>query len=525
MSVELIRKEVELREMPKKETVQTVKERDMIVPDGKPDVQHILYLNGEMSIDQIDVQNDRIVYKGQVNVTILYSSNDDQEIYCMQGNIPLEDFIIMEGVDSEHKVEVDYNIEHIHWNILNERKLNVKAIISVTVEAIKRKNAELVVDTTSNEQGKRKVYTQTKTLNVIQLADSGSDSLSVKDELTIMQGMDSVGEMLSMTTTIKEDQIKRTDTEILYNGMVEVKTLYKGQSEEMPLQIATHRIPFAGNVDVMKSDEEIYWDATMEVRPVAIQVAPDFDGEDRVIELECQVDMRYSTYNKETQEVINDVYSPGNKIEMTTGEMCYMTLVGRDSTRVTKKEVMELGTQAPSMDEIVSVQLKPSIDDKEIDGDKLIVKGMMEVKLVYLGGEGMPPIQTAIEMFPFVQELNIPGMSTDDYVILRVIPKDVDVSPYNKEGVMIEYVLDILADVYHEGKMRTIDAIEVVEMSKEEINACPSITVYIVKKGDALWDIAKRFNTTVQDITQINELDVAAPLHQGQKLIVMKKKI
>ena len=80
-----------------------------------------------------------------------------------------------------------------------------------------------------------------------------------------------------------------------------------------------------------------------------------------------------------------------------------------------------------------------------------------------------------------------------------------------------------MANVYNKGNIQTINQVDVADMDKEELNSYPSITVYIVKKGDTLWNLAKRFNTTVQDIVEINDLDENAPINIGQKLIILKK--
>ena len=55
MSVELIKKPITLDEMTKKESVQVIKERDLIVPDGKPDMQSVVQIDGRINMDQIDV--------------------------------------------------------------------------------------------------------------------------------------------------------------------------------------------------------------------------------------------------------------------------------------------------------------------------------------------------------------------------------------------------------------------------------------------------------------------------------------
>ena len=60
-------------------------------------------------------------------------------------------------------------------------------------------------------------------------------------------------------------------------------------------------------------------------------------------------------------------------------------------------------------------------------------------------------------------------------------------------------------------------------MTKEEMDAYPSMTVYQVKKGDSLWSLAKRYNTTVKDIQELNDIEVPESLREGQKVIILKK--
>ena len=54
----------------------------------------------------------------------------------------------------------------------------------------------------------------------------------------------------------------------------------------------------------------------------------------------------------------------------------------------------------------------------------------------------------------------------------------------------------------------------------EAFNNMPGITGYIVKNGDTLWNIAKQFYTTVEDIKEMN--DINEEVKQGQKLLIVK---
>ena len=46
---------------------------------------------------------------------------------------------------------------------------------------------------------------------------------------------------------------------------------------------------------------------------------------------------------------------------------------------------------------------------------------------------------------------------------------------------------------------------------------------YTVQLNDTLWDLAKKFNTTVDDIVDLNNIENHDLIYQGQKLLILKK--
>jgi len=67
-----------------------------------------------------------------------------------------------------------------------------------------------------------------------------------------------------------------------------------------------------------------------------------------------------------------------------------------------------------------------------------------------------------------------------------------------------------------------IDQVEEKPLDMEKIRNMPGITVYMVKQEDTLWDIAKRFYTTVEEICSLNELE-EEKVSPCQPLLLVKK--
>ncbi|WP_070000033.1 DUF3794 and LysM peptidoglycan-binding domain-containing protein [Cellulosilyticum sp. I15G10I2] len=520
MSVELIRKPITLDEMTRRESVQVIKERDIIVPDGKPDMKRILQLDGKVNIDQLDVSQDRILYRGKIDILVLYTTeNNESNVYTMKGNIPLEDFVILEGVDKDQRIDFEYDIEHMSYNILNERKLNVKAIMQLDAAATRSKQTTVIcgIDTEAP------IQTREEEIEVITLGTEKEDRVIVREDLTVMQAKPSIAEILKSYVQIQEEQVKRTEAELMYNGILEVSTMYKAGGGEDTIEIINHRIPFEGRVDLPKDDGEVFWDCTLSVAPSYMQVAPDYDGEDRVIESEFIVTAKYYKFNKTVQPTICDLHCPGKKVSTSDKVLEYMNLHNRVHLSIPKKEAIMIENFIPENNEVFSVVIRPNVEEKLIADDKLTIKGVLEVKTIYIAKEVGSVIDTAVNIVPFAQEIEVKGIAKKASVVPRIMAKDVKIYSQGKKEVVVEYMLDSTAEIYTKGNLNVLEEISLEDMTKEELDQYPSMTVYQVKKGDSLWELAKRFNTSVKDIQEINGIDMPDALHTGQKIIILKK--
>lgn len=79
--------------------------------------------------------------------------------------------------------------------------------------------------------------------------------------------------------------------------------------------------------------------------------------------------------------------------------------------------------------------------------------------------------------------------------------------------------LEMSIDVSKIMEVKVIDDIEVTDGDDENIY---SIVVYFVKPGDTLWNIAKKFKSTIQAIALVNGIDDENKINIGQQLFIPK---
>ena len=68
-----------------------------------------------------------------------------------------------------------------------------------------------------------------------------------------------------------------------------------------------------------------------------------------------------------------------------------------------------------------------------------------------------------------------------------------------------------------------IEKVEEKPLDMKKLQAMPGILVYMVKPGDELWDIARKYHTSIQEIRTINALKENQEPSPGTPLLVVKK--
>lgn len=69
----------------------------------------------------------------------------------------------------------------------------------------------------------------------------------------------------------------------------------------------------------------------------------------------------------------------------------------------------------------------------------------------------------------------------------------------------------------NERELRLIDNIEEAKESNRETF---SIVIYYTKEGDTLWNIAKKFGSTVDEIVKVNNIENPDVIMPGEQLFI-----
>ncbi|MDR1558524.1 MAG: DUF3794 domain-containing protein [Clostridiales bacterium] len=520
MENQLVKEKVYLDQTIDRESTQILLEGDIIVPDVKPDMAQILSTDAKVLIEKTEVSADRVNFIGKLDVEVLYiAKGADKSVYSMSVTAPIDDFINLEGVTRDMWVDAKAELANIDYKMLNDRKINYRAVVNVSVGAEYPEAREIVVnieDVPENQLLK-------STLNLNKTVENKLDHFTVKDQITLPSSKPNIQEIIQCSTQISNKDIRIAAGRVNISGDLFVSALFKGDSDENLVEFIENEIPFNGSVDVTGVNDDMFADVTLNVQDQYVQVRPDSDGEDRVLDIEVSVGVILKVYSTREIEILEDAYSIDQQLDIVKDKVRYPKLVCRNRNQTTIKEVIQVDNNSPDILQIFRVKGSVLLDDIKIIDDKIIAEGAIQADILYLAESDDTPIYSFGSVIPYRQIIETKGSTPDMSVNLDISIDHIAFNMLSKRETEVRFLLTFNTQVIEEKNVDVVSDIGFKELDPIVLDNMSSMTIYVVQADDNLWKIAKRYNTGIDDLLSVNDIESPSKIFPGQKLLILKK--
>lgn len=520
MSLELVKEDILLNHKAGRDSSQLLLEGDLIVPDIKPDISSILRADGKVILEEEKISDDRISFKGELKVNLLYQARKAEKlVHSMMASIPIEDFIHVEGLDKDAQVTLIPTLEHLEYKVINDRKVNMKAVVTILAQINQEINCKIIKDISDMPN----MQTRKGNLMVNNTVENKKDRFAVKEELNLPAGKPNIREVLQTDISVSDKEMRAMDGKVMVKGTLLVSTLYIGDNEESLVEVVEHEVPFNGYIEAKNAGENMLVNGRLAIADQSIQPMADEDGEDRVLDMEAVIGADIRVTQNEEINLVEDAYCINEKLDISRENMTYPEFVGKNKNKSTIKETIVIDGKYPEMMQVCKVWGTVRLDDVELMDDKLIAEGVVDLDVLYIAKSDSQPVGVASASIPFEQEIEVKGARKDMEVDIAAEIEDISFNMLGEREVEIRVTLGFDVFVTQEKNGTIITDLLVNEEGKEEFEELASAVIYVVQRDDSLWSIAKKYNTTIEDLVQLNEIENPDRIYPGQKLLVLKK--
>ena len=103
---------------------------DYNVPDAKPDIGRMIQNKGDVTMEEVRLNDGHAFLRGNLNVDLLYVGEEEGRVYSLSARLPIEETLNLEGIVSGDKLCLKWEIEDLSLYLIHSRKLNIKAVVT-----------------------------------------------------------------------------------------------------------------------------------------------------------------------------------------------------------------------------------------------------------------------------------------------------------------------------------------------------------------------------------------------------------
>ncbi len=505
MNIKFAKNNLSVNQIVLQKTEKFIVVEDEIVPDIKPDILSIISTSGNVCIQKKEVQDGKIKIDGTIEGYVVYIANDEKSnIRAINTTMPFSKIIEIPEITSSMVVCEKAVIQNIECKALNERKINLKASIEVNFMVYSKEEVEYI----ENIEDTKNVETLSKSLNVNALVGCGDTKVYAKDTVSI-ESTDNLVDIMKVNVSVENIENKVSYNKILTKADGVFKIMYL--TDEGRIETKQAVIPIIGFLDMQNVEEDNLCDISFELKN--LEVRPN-NMEEHSVYVEAEFEILGIIYKKQNINIIEDLYGRQEILNYNKKEVKIMatreSVIQKYSLKKQEK-IDELGNN-----KIYDMQVKCVILKENVENNRITYQGNNEITFIYEKNNGMGlGTKTLAEPFEFTIESDLIKSKSSIQTSVKIIQKDAVVMSADLVDIKLEQ--EFCANICTEENIKVIENIKEDETRSIEKF---SIVIYYAKSNDNLWKIAKRFGSTVDEITKINNLENEAKILPGEQLFI-----
>lgn len=514
--MELIKRNIHMDRVKTEAVTQFTLEDDLNIPDSKPDVNTLNLEKGELIIDEIRPGTDFVNVRGYLAYVVLYHTQEEgSSLVTLEGRVPFDERVNLRGVVPADNVSVDGDVEDLTVSMINSRKLNIQSLVTLSakVEELYDEEAPVTI------HGDEKAEYRRMPLEVAQIAICKNDIFRLKEEIGLPSNYPNIFQILWDNISLGDMDFKVLDEKIALSGDVHVFILYEGEGEEHPIRSFETTIPFSGTLDCHGCREGMLPDIRCRLGQKELAVRPDFDGEERSIGLEMVLDCAIRIYEEEEMEIISDIYGVSSEISTVTHRADLRQLLAKvtGKTKVTD----HIRVKSGNVLQLLHSEGTVALEHQTVVENGILLQGSLTVKVMYITGEDEAPYGCTQAQIPYQYTLDVPDIAPEDIDTVQGSVEQLQVTMLDGEEMDVKAVLSFSTVVFKTVPVELISQVTVSPLDTGKMSNLPGMVVYMVKDGDNLWNIGKKYYVPVDSMRKMNNLE-SDELKAGQKLLIVK---
>lgn len=475
---------------------------EAIVPDACPDILHITAVCGQAFLNQRQAREGLAWASGAVRAVVLYRPEEGGGLRRMEVALPFSAQMEAPGLTEEGAVHACVRIRSAEARALNPRKVLVRAEVAVELTAFQPWRQEVCQSVREPEEhGVQQLCRQEETYHLCAVEEK---PFHFGDQIRC--GGEEGAQLVCCRVIPVCRESKRIGSRLIFKGTAEIQLLT--QQPGGALTAFHESRDFSQVMELPALGEGGDCHVSVEVAQLCCQPG----GEDgRTWEVDMDLVAQAQVWCRRPLTLVQDLYSTGYDTQVEREEQRLGRLVEAPVRSMGVRELLETGsTPRTVLDSWVTLgQLS-----RRREGEQLVLEGEAGVTVLCLDdGEEIQAVQRTI---PINCRVDAPQGAR---CFCRLAPPAEVYAAPTAGGVEARFTAEVECLILQEQSTSWVRSAALGETRSRGEGEQPSVVLRLAAPGEGLWELAKAYGTTTQQILQANELE-EEELPSGRMLLI-----
>lgn len=492
---------------------QVMLDGDVIVPDVKPDIAKVLEVTYEPFITSTVKSVEKVNYKGYLEVKVLYLSAID-EVNSMNYIMFFEENFTSFEILENSRIYLKIDVIDFSYRVLNDRKISFKAVAQTSAKGVTEMNTDYV-------EGVKDVENADVNIETVKMCKSKmeTEEIEVKDEISIKTTSKNVSEVLQCNVTMINREAKLYNNSLHISGDLCCSILFK--SDDGTVDYVEKETKFT-HIAESSYDDSCMIDYHFMISEYNCKMAVDEDGEYRLFTMVASINCNVIYEYEAEFEILTDLHILNKKVELAQKELPVMNYIFKNRNHYYLKDIASIKETSSNILQVVNCKCFGLIDDYEVLENKIVLNGYVNADMLYFSKDDEMPLSSENFQLPFSHTIEAYGCKNAEHISVDLTVLDISLNILNDREVEVKVGMSFDTDAKKIEYVPFVESIYMEDINEEYVASLPSVVIHFVQKDEKLIDIAKRYNSSCDDIITSNNLD-SADLRDTKKLIIMKK--
>lgn len=467
---------------------------DINLPDYCPEIQRILKCNVIPNISSVHNNSGRITADVNAVVRLIYVG-DNGKTTSFEQSYPIRKIMESDSITTDSAVNVKINSDYVNCRAVNSRRVDIKAMLTFVFKVYNKRTENILCHASGAG-----IQTLRNKYNIASLTGLCDKQFSMSEVIEVGENKKPVFQILNIFSVADLNEVKIISNKVLVKGDLRIKIHYLTEDNDT-VECIEHSMPVSQIIEADGVNESDLCSIRLEVCSCEAIAKSDSSGEIRLIELNAVLNAFLSSFSETDINLISDAYSTENEVKSNFKNMELLEYNDKIETVFTNKVTLEsIGVSVNNVIAAWCSDIKYKFVSKE---NKCIINGSYVATVIYKDADNQTGmIQKSVE-FDYLHKIK--NASERILCFGSVSLSGCSCSVTGDSVIEMKTEINASVLILSASIRKYISSIDVTDENYDKGESC-ALTVYFCDKGENVWNIAKKYNTTVEAVMLENNM-------------------